>query len=1158
MEKFKKYALMLVVIFLLNVTSPTIKAIAIDNDTLSHVVEGSEMKVDEESLGGVPKDVNDSEMVSTERQEDIGNNQAEKADEILLPIVSKIENPIDNQKLTGDFFIKGFAVSVEGISKVDVYIDEVINGRATYGISRKDIGDKYSNYPNADKSGFTYKVTNIPDGNHTVKIVVTDIKGDVQEQSTTIVVDNTKTIIMGKGTLDRNQMIKKLRDNNKKGLSLKYISDFVDYTIVEANTEGVNYDILFSQMMHETGYLNFGGDVKPEQNNFAGIGATGNGVPGNSFPTVQIGIRAVVQHLKAYASTEPLKQTCVDPRFNYVARGSALYVEHLGIQENPDGKGWAAARGYGYNLLKVRTTIASISSTLDFSVLNSVNVNGKLLTDNILTVTADATPTNDTLYKIIVQYGNNNEIILSDWSSRNTVSYTPSKSGKYKFMVYAKHKNSTSGTQSDVIYKEVTVDAGKSKVTSLNVTGSTFVGSTLTMKATAEPAENTLYKLWVCDRSTDTWTVLSDYSNKNSVDFKPIKSGDYSFVVHVKHKESSGKDEDDYRAVDVNVTAPKSKVTSLNVTGGTYVGSTLTMSAAAEPAADTLYKLWVCDRSTDTWTVLSDYSTKSSVNFTPVKAGNYTFTVHVKHKGSNGKDEDDYRGVDVNVTAPKSKVTSLNVTGSASVGSVLTMSATAEPAADTLYKLWVCDRSTDTWTVLSDYSTKSSVEFTPTKASKYSFVVHVKHKGSNGKEEDDYKSVDINVSGESQKSRVTSLNVTGNRFIGSTLTMSAAAEPAADTLYKLWVCDRSTDTWTVLSDYSAKSSIEYKPQKIGKYSFVVHVKHKSSNGKDEDDYRSVDVNITDTKSSVTSLKVTGSASVGSTLTMSATAEPAQDTLYKLWVTDRSTGTWTVLSDYSTTSSVDFTPTKGGKYSFVVHVKHKASTGKEEDDYQAVDVFVKGDTLIVIDPGHNQGGDSGAVASHNGITYSETELNMQIASKLKSELERRGYQVAMTRNPGEIDTSNVSDSLKRRVDYANNLNADLFISIHHNAYSSSSANGVEVYYSSATPGSRGLLVGDGLQLSAESKSSIINPRNAGKVSASKTLATSMVNNLASRIGYYNRGAKDNSFYVVKNTTMPSVLVENGFITNSSDAQKAADPATQQKIAEALADSVSKQF
>ncbi|MEG0308651.1 MAG: triple tyrosine motif-containing protein, partial [Clostridium sp.] len=661
MEKFKKYALMLVVIFLLNVTSPTIKAIAIDNDTSSEVVEGLEKKVDEGSADGVPKEFNDSGVFSIGGEGAIDNNQAEKA---LLPIVSKIENPIDNQKLTGDFFIKGFAVSVEGISKVDVYIDEVINGRATYGISRKDIGDKYSNYPNADKSGFTYKVTNIPDGNHTVKIVVTDIKGDVQEQSTTIVVDNTKTIIMGKGTLNRNQMIKKLRDNNKTGLNLKYISDFVDYTIAEANTEGVNYDILFSQMMHETGYLNFGGDVKPEQNNFAGIGATGNGVPGNSFPTVQIGIRAVVQHLKAYASTEPLKQTCVDPRFNYVARGSALYVEHLGIQENPDGKGWAAARGYGYNLLKVRTTIASISSTLDFSVLNSVNVNGKLLTDNILTVTADATPTNDTLYKIIVQDGNNNEIILSDWSSRNTVSYTPSKSGKYKFVVYAKHKNSTSGTQSDVIYKEVTVDAGKSKVTSLNVTGSTFVGSTLTMKATAEPAENTLYKLWVCDRSTDTWTVLSDYSNKNSVDFKPIKSGDYSFVVHVKHKESSGKDEDDYRAVDVNVTAPKSKVTSLNVTGGTYVGSTLTMSAAAEPAADTLYKLWVCDRSTDTWTVLSDYSTKSSVNFTPVKAGNYTFTVHVKHKGSNGKDEDDYRGVDVNVTAPKSKVTSLNVTGS--------------------------------------------------------------------------------------------------------------------------------------------------------------------------------------------------------------------------------------------------------------------------------------------------------------------------------------------------------------------------------------------------------------------------------------------------------------------------------------------------------------
>ena len=118
----------------------------------------------------------------------------------------------------------------------------------------------------------------------------------------------------------------------------------------EANAEGVRAEVLFAQIMCETGWLQFGGDVKINQFNFGGIGATGNGVPGNSFKDVRTGIRAQVQHLKAYASTGPLKNTCVDPRFNYVSRGCAKFVEWLGIGDNPTGQGWCAGSGYGAKL----------------------------------------------------------------------------------------------------------------------------------------------------------------------------------------------------------------------------------------------------------------------------------------------------------------------------------------------------------------------------------------------------------------------------------------------------------------------------------------------------------------------------------------------------------------------------------------------------------------------------------------------------------------------------------------------------------------------------------------------------------------------------------------------------------------------------------------
>ncbi len=128
------------------------------------------------------------------------------------------------------------------------------------------------------------------------------------------------------------------------------IEQFAQIFYEEANAEGVKAEVAFTQCMKETGFLKYGGDVLPNQYNFAGIGATG-AVHGASFKDVRTGIRAQIQHLKAYASTSPLNNACVDPRFNLVTRNTAPYVEWLGIQENPNGYGWASAKNYGYDIV---------------------------------------------------------------------------------------------------------------------------------------------------------------------------------------------------------------------------------------------------------------------------------------------------------------------------------------------------------------------------------------------------------------------------------------------------------------------------------------------------------------------------------------------------------------------------------------------------------------------------------------------------------------------------------------------------------------------------------------------------------------------------------------------------------------------------------------
>lgn len=128
------------------------------------------------------------------------------------------------------------------------------------------------------------------------------------------------------------------------------IEDFCRIYLEECAAEGIKAEVAFCQSMKETGFLRYGGAVKIEQFNFAGIGATDDGGTPATFGSVREGVRAQVQHLKAYAATSGLKNPCVDPRFSLVTRGTAEYVEWLGIQENPYGKGWASARRYGYSL----------------------------------------------------------------------------------------------------------------------------------------------------------------------------------------------------------------------------------------------------------------------------------------------------------------------------------------------------------------------------------------------------------------------------------------------------------------------------------------------------------------------------------------------------------------------------------------------------------------------------------------------------------------------------------------------------------------------------------------------------------------------------------------------------------------------------------------
>jgi N-acetylmuramoyl-L-alanine amidase len=169
--------------------------------------------------------------------------------------------------------------------------------------------------------------------------------------------ETEKTAIMGKAQATAQQMALFCRSKNSTPqLTSCSLEQLAEMFIEEGEAEGVRGDVAFAQSLHETGYFKFGGIVLPSQNNYAGIGALNGNATGQaaSFPDPRTGVRAQIQHLKAYASTEALVNECVDPRFSLVARGVAPYVEWLGAADNPQGRGWAVpGAGYGANIVKL-------------------------------------------------------------------------------------------------------------------------------------------------------------------------------------------------------------------------------------------------------------------------------------------------------------------------------------------------------------------------------------------------------------------------------------------------------------------------------------------------------------------------------------------------------------------------------------------------------------------------------------------------------------------------------------------------------------------------------------------------------------------------------------------------------------------------------------
>ena len=173
-------------------------------------------------------------------------------------------------------------------------------------------------------------------------------KLEVPAQSS--VVERRETPIFGAPEVTKDQLIRFIRRTNPLPRLACSLEELVDLYYEEATAEGIRPDLALGQAVLETGYFRYGGDVVPEQNNYAGIGTTGNGEPGVWFDSPRIGVRAHIQHLLVYATTrEPLKPI-VDPRY-YIAR--EIHLAQCPTWESLSGKWAVPGVNYGQKILSL-------------------------------------------------------------------------------------------------------------------------------------------------------------------------------------------------------------------------------------------------------------------------------------------------------------------------------------------------------------------------------------------------------------------------------------------------------------------------------------------------------------------------------------------------------------------------------------------------------------------------------------------------------------------------------------------------------------------------------------------------------------------------------------------------------------------------------------
>ncbi len=709
----------------------------------------------------------------------------------------KITAPETGNRITGQYIVR-YSVS-NAINPKNIVISYLDENGAAADISVVPI------VASTDTSSYQTLIQGIGNGANTISVTVETQTGETFTDQKTVTVNNNITNIIKSSTntepyvTDSNKFKNLLKKNNTAGALEKgktpkdnaFVNEFVDTLFEEAQAENVRPDVVFAQIMLETGWLGYNYTVRESQNNFGGIGATGGPINGNLFQSMRDGIRANVQHLVAYASKDALKGTLTDPRFTYVNRGVAPAVEYLSYYENLSSSGWAMAPQYGYKILDIISRLNASSAEVfpsgsdtpvitEFAVnsitkgkWNPLDVKGIEGFDAGQEIRLAVATNSATEHRFLITNKTTGTLTETAWSINKAVFYIPTQAGVYEFKAEIRAKGAAAAAASQV--KEITigtivetppaatipstqpaatttpVDPDREIVPvigSVTLSSSPYVPGkevSITIKDTsAATARVNEYQLEVEHEGVK--SLLSSWSVSRDYKFTPKDAGDYLIRVLSRNRLIGGAAQQgvtvSFTVTDPNL--PRDLIAAVSASDSTmYKGKPyqINVTPVSDPGINVLYRLVKKSASGDT--ELFGWSGNLVFPYVPDQTGPVTLQVQAKNQAGDGTILDsenlNLNILELSIYSPPGyvpanpygvSISNVHIAGLKSTGRNLIFNALSPSGTGLLYRFYVIN-STGVRTLVKDWSTAAQANWRAVYGNQ-KLVVEVKHPKSAG------------------------------------------------------------------------------------------------------------------------------------------------------------------------------------------------------------------------------------------------------------------------------------------------------------------------------------------------------------------------------------------------------------------------------------------